>query len=87
MAPDASDPDVPLSSDASAAPPRPLDEEESDFLQRVEVQRLEAKQRKEEWEAQELRGFAIARANQTGNACLVFRASGDQRDVTNPTTV
>lgn len=51
---------------ARTAPPRALDDEESTFLQGVEAQRLEAKQRKEQWEAEELRGFAIARANQTG---------------------
>lgn len=50
----------------SAAPPRALDDEESNFLQGVEAQRLEARERKEQWEAEELRGFALARANQTG---------------------
>lgn len=52
----------------AAAPPRALDDEESNFLQGVETQRLAAKERKEKWEAEELRGFALARANQTG-AC------------------
>eukprot|EP00752_Nemacystus_decipiens_P014554 g12962.t2 len=47
------------------APPPGLDDEESNFLQGVEAQRLEAKERKEKWEAEELRGFALARANQT----------------------
>lgn len=55
---------------APTAPPRPLDDEESNFLQGVEAQRLEAKQRKEQWEAEELRGFALARANQIGAAFL-----------------
>lgn len=50
----------------STAPPRALDDEESNFLQGVEAQRLEARERKEKWEAEELRGFALARANQTG---------------------
>lgn len=35
-------------------------------MQGVEAQRLEARERKEKWEAEELRGFALARANQTG---------------------
>ncbi|CBN79705.1 conserved unknown protein [Ectocarpus siliculosus] len=47
------------------APPRALDDEESNFLQGVEAQRLEAKERKKKWETEELRGFALARANQT----------------------
>lgn len=50
----------------AAAPPRALDDEESNFLQGVEAQRLEAKERKKMWETEELRGFALARANQTG---------------------
>ena len=32
----------------------------------VEAQRVEAKERKRKWETEELRGFALARANQTG---------------------
>lgn len=35
-------------------------------MQGVEAQRQEARERKEKWEAEELRGFALARANQTG---------------------
>lgn len=46
-----------------------MDDEESNFLQGVEAQRLEARQRKEKWEEEELRGFALARANQTGAWC------------------
>lgn len=56
---------------SSAAPPRALDDEESNFLQGVEAQRLEARERKDKWEAEELRGFALARANQTGTGWCV----------------
>ena len=56
---------------AAVAPPRALDDEESNFLQGVEAQRLEARQRKDDWEAEELRGFALARANQTGASPIV----------------
>ena len=36
------------------------------------VRHDKAKQRKDDWEAEELRGFALARANQTG-ACPIVR--------------
>lgn len=62
----------PAAAAAAAAPPRALDDEESNFLQGVEAQRVEARQRKDDWEAEELRGFALARANQTG-ACTHAR--------------
>lgn len=39
-------------------------------MQGVEAQRLEARERKDKWEAEELRGFALARANQTGALCF-----------------
>ncbi|CAN0301879.1 unnamed protein product [Laminaria digitata] len=60
------------------APPRALDDEESNFLQGVEAQRVEARQRKDDWEAEELRGFALARANQTG-AKTRTRARSERR--------
>lgn len=48
-------------------------------MQGVEAQRLEARERKEKWEAEELRGFALARANQTGAfgfVCAAVNAYG-----------
>lgn len=41
-------------------------------MQGVEAQRLEARERKEKWEAEELKVFALARANQTGAVGCVF---------------
>lgn len=43
-------------------------------MQGVEAQRQEARERKEKWEAEELRGFALARANQTGAGHALRRA-------------
>lgn len=42
-------------------------------MQGVEAQRLEARERKDKWEAEELRGFALARANQTGALRFMYK--------------